>query len=65
MISSIAYNGQSVIMVGQSFVSLSARLVQSECSIYMVKRSVLVSMISSIAYYDLSVSAVSMGGQTF
>ena len=62
MISSVAYNGQSVIMVGQSFVSLSARLVQSVC---MVKRSVLVSMISSIAYYDLSVSAVSMGGQTF
>ena len=29
----------------------------------MVKRSVLVSMISSIAYYVLSISIVSMGGQ--
>ena len=60
MISSVAYNGHSVIVVGQSFVSLSVWLVQSVCSVCMVKRSLLVSMINSIAYYDLSVD---MSGQ--
>ena len=50
-------------MVAQSLVSLSVRLVQSVCSVCMIKRSLLVSMICSIVYYDLSVSTVSMGGQ--